>query len=812
MWVETFLQDLRYAVRSAKRTPFVAAAAVLTLGLGIGVNTALFSVLNTVLLRQPAYTEPERLVAVRQKFPKMSELTLGAAPAEFVDYRDRNRVFSSIAGYEDTAFDLTGGSEPVRVPAQRVTHTLFSTLGVAPFAGRVFLAEEDEPGFAGVAVLSYEFWQRHFGGRADMIGTAIRLNERPHTVIGVMPAGFEFPFTPASVGEPPALWVPMAFTAARIRDRAAEFPVNIVARLRSTVSLTQAEDDVVRIASEFQRERSDIYTGNLALQVSIEPLGERTAARVRPVLVTLAGAVVFVLLIACANVTNLLLARAAIGRRDMAVRSALGASRSRLVAQHLAESLFLTTGGVITGCMLAQMIITMVSRLWPSFVAGLASVRIDATVLVFTITVSIVTGVLCGLVPALSVIRPDLDTSLKQAGRQGKTQMRLGVRRLLVVLESASAVVLLVGAGLLVHSFVEVLRVPIGFSPEGVLIARTTFNRERYPSAERRRDAQRLMIERLQGTPGVSAVGLTTHIPLADARQIGFILEGEDIRSVRWADNALVSDDYFRAMGIPLLRGRTFGPEDRPDSTVSAVVNDSMARRYWPNGDALGRRLMWGGRTLTIVGIAGDVHVEALDTGVNPTIYTSVFQVESGATRSAVFVVRAAAADRATLATQVRDVVSSVDRGIPVFDIRPMSEIVSRSLDARRFALSMLSAFSLLALALAVIGLYGLLSYAVTQRTAELGVRLALGATPRQVLHLVASDGLRLTAMGILIGGCAGAVVARSMSHLLYGITAYDPATYGGAVLLLLVVATLATVVPARRASRVDPVSALRAE
>jgi len=805
-------QDARYALRAARKNPLFAAMAVVTLALGIGVNTAMFSIINTVLLRKPPYTDPERLVTVRQTFPKIGEASLGAAPAEYLDYRDRQRAFSSIAGYEDALFDLTGGPEPVRVRAERVTDTLFSTLVVAPHAGRTFTTDEDRTGAPGTAVLSYEFWQQRFGGHPETVGMVIRLDERPYTVIGIMPPRFAFPMTAASFGEPPALWVPMAFTEARIRDRAAEFPVHIVARLRPDASLAQAGEDMERIAAEFQRERSDIYTGNLQLQVSVEPFGETTAARTRPVLLTLAGAVICVLLIACANVTNLLLARAAVRQREMAVRHALGAARSRLVAQNLTESVMLTTCGAVLGCVLAQTIITLVRARWPSFVAGLADVRIDSEVLTFTLIVSIATGLLCGLAPALGATRTDVCAALQHAGRQGSALSRQGLRRMLVVLEASSAVVLLIGAGLLLHSFVEVLRVPIGFSPDEVVIARTTFNRQRYPSGEQRRDAERRVVERLQNLPGVSAVGLTTHIPLADARQIGFILEGEDIHSVRWANNALVSGEYFAAMGIPLLRGRTFGAEDAPAAPLAAMVNESMARTFWPDADALGQRLEWGGRKLTIVGIAGDVHIDGLDAAVNPTIYTPVFQTESGATTNAVFIVRTRTASPAVLGPALRAAVWSIDPGIPVFDIRTMNEVVSRSLDTRRFTVAMLSSFAALALALAVIGLYGVLSYAVAQRRSELGVRFALGATPRQVLRVVVGDGLRLTGLGVALGAGVGAIVARAMSHLLYGVSAYDPATFAGAAAVLLVVAALASFLPARRAARVDPMSALRAE
>ena len=816
MWqaplLESIKQDVRYAARAARKNPLFAAVAILTLALGIGVNTAMFSVIHTVLLREPPYTDPDRLVAVRQRFPKIGEATLNASPAEYLDYRDRNRVFDSVAGYEDAVFDLTGGSEPVRVQAARVTHNLFATLGVGPHAGRVFSPDEDVPGAPPVAILSYEFWQRHFGGRSDAVGSAIRLDQRPHTVVGVMPEGFEFPFTAASVGEPPALWVPIAFTAAKIRDRAAEFPVRIVARLSHGVSLPQAAEDVGRIAAEFQRERSDIYTGNMQLQAAVEPLGAGTAGRARPVLLTLGAAVVFILLIACANVANLLLARAAMLQREIGVRSALGARPSRLVAQTLTESLLLTVCGAAVGCALAQLIIVVVRISWPHYVSGLATARIDLVVLTFTTVVWLTTGILCGLAPALSTVRRDVVSILKQGGRDAAAHTGRRLRRVLVVLEASSAVVLLIGAGLIFHSFVEVLRVPIGFSPDGVLIARTTFNRQRYPEGERRRDAERLMVERLRSLPGVTAVGLTTHLPLADGRQIGFILEGEDIGSVRSANNALVSGEYFSALGIPLLRGRPFGPEDTPQAPLSAVVNDSMARRLWPAGDALGKRLLWGGRTLTIVGIAGDVRIDAIDAAVKPTVYTSIFQVESGATTNAVFVVRSKAPDPVTLAPAVRQAVWSVDNDIPVFDIRTMADVVSRSLETRRFALVMLSCFALLALVLAIVGLYGVLSYTVAQRTSELGVRLALGAAPGQVLRLVLGEGLRLAAAGVVIGVCLGAAAARAVSHLLYGVTTYDPATFGGAILVLLIVAAIASFLPARRAARVDPVSALRSE
>jgi predicted permease len=816
MWgwlsLERFCQDLRYALRSARRNPGFAAIAVVTLELGIGINTAVFSVVNTVLLYHPPYADPGRLVTFHQKFSKLGDVSLGACPAEYLDYRDRTRAFSSVAGYEDEVFDVTGGTEPLHVQALRATHTLFSTLGTAPLLGRTFSATEDQPGGPNVAVLSYEFWQTRFGGGPQAIGSVIRLNEQPYTVIGVMPAGFEFPFSPASIGEPPALWVPLSFTPKQIQDRAAEFPVQIVARLRPGISLIQGRQDVERVATEFQRERSDIYTGNLRLQVNVDLLGTRETARARPVLLALAGAVLFVLLIACANVMNLLLARAAARHREMAVRNALGASSQRLVTQLLTESLTLAVFGGVLGCALAQAVITLVARLWPSFVAGLAQVRIDPRVAGFTLGISVLTGLLCGLAPGLRWNRSDIAATLKLAGRQSASQEPHRLTGALVVLETSSAVVLLIAAGLLIHSLIEVLRVPMGFSPREVLIARTTFNRQRYPSADRRHETERQIVERLAVLPGVAAVALTTHIPLADDRKIGFRLEGEDVHASRWADNALVSGEYFAAMGIPILRGRTFGSEDTPRAPGVAIVNESMARRLWPNGDAVGKRIIWGGRNLTVVGIAGDVHIQALDAKVSPTIYNSVYQTESGATTSAVFVMRTRTADPTSFAPAVREAIWSVDRGVPVFDIRTMDQIVSRSLTTRHFAVALLSTFAALALALAVIGLYGVLSYAVSQRTSELGVRFALGATRGQVLSLVLGSGLRLTMIGIVIGAVLGVAVARGMSVLLFGIQTFDLAAFATAATTLLLVSVIASYVPARRATRIDPMEALRYE
>jgi predicted permease len=812
-FLETLLQDIRYTSTLALRSPAFTLVCVLTLALGIGSAAAVFTVVNALLLRQPPYIDPDRLVVLSERFPKIGDASLGVAQAEYLDYRDRSRAFTAIAGTDDIVFDLTGGAEPVRIRGVRATYTLFSTLGVSPVIGRTFSPDEDHPGSPQVAVLSYDLWQRQFAGRADVLGRHLRLNEQPYTVIGVMPAGFRYPLSPSDVNEPPGVWVPMAFTEREIEDRAAEFPVRLVARLAPGVTLEQAQADLARVANEFQHEHPEIYTGNLRLEVTVNRLGSANRARVGPALFAIGGAVLFVLLIACANVGNLLLARGAARRRELAMRSALGASTRRLVRQLLTESLLLTGAAAILGCGLAIALLRLSATWWPWHITGAVEARPDPLVLAFAIILSIATGLLCGLAPAMSLsTRSNAVASLKSAARDAAAPPGRRVRSLLVGVEAASAVVLLIGAALLLRSFVMLLRVPAGFSPDGVLIARTTFNRQRYPDDARRRETERSVQARLSALPGVSSVGVTTHIPLADERQIGFILEGEDVHSARWADNALVTGSYFDAMGIPRLRGRTFGPEDTPEAPLAAILNESMARRFWPAGDALGRRLLWGGRTLNVVGIVGDVHIGSLESTVNPTIYTSVYQTTSGATTNAVFVVRTTLPDPASLSAAVRNAIWSIDPGVPVFDVRTMQSVVARSLGARRFTLLLLTTFAGLAVTLALAGVYSVLSYAVTQRTPELAVRLALGASPSEVLRLVLAEGLRMTAAGVAVGVAVGGLVARALSRLLFEVRPLDVPSFAAAASLMLLVALVASGIPARRAARVDPLVALRCE
>ena len=816
MWGWTTLerlgQDLRYALRQLRKSPGFTAVIILTLAVGIGANTAVFSIFNAVLLSKPPYHKPQSLMVITQSYPAMGDVRLNTSPAEYLDYRDKNRTFTTLAGYDQNYYDLTGDGTPERIQGIRATSNLFATLGVAAQLGRVFTASEDHHGAAKVAVLSHAFWQRHYGGRARVIGSAIRLNEKLYTILGVMPPGFEFPATETSVNDLPALWVPMAYLEDEIQDRASSYSTRVVGRLKPGVTLVQAQGDVRRIADQFQRDLPKIYAPNQPLRVMVEPLGAAIAARAKPGLFTLTAAVAFVLLIACANVANLLLARGQARQRELAVRSALGANTQRLMRQLFTESLALTLLGGAAGTAGAEFLIRLAARAWPEQVIGLGGVHINGAVLLFTLCISIGTGLLCGLTPVLGWTKPDLGSALKQASRHiGNTRTGIRYQNALIVVEVASATVLLIGAGLLIRSFVELLKVPPGFNTENVLFVRTAFNRSRYPEPSKRHEGERLILAKLRALRGVEEAVLTSHVPLADERQIGFVVEGRSLTEYHWAQSALVSGDYFSLMRIPMKRGRTFDERDAPGHPVSIVINETMARRYWPHEDALGKHVLWGGRRLTVIGISGDVRLQALDTAPEPTIYGHVFQMGGGATTSAVFLLRTKLKE-STAAAQVRKIIWSVDGGLPVFGSRTMNDVVSRSLASRRFLMILLMGFAFIALVLAIIGLYSVLAYTVQQRRQELGVRLALGAQPSQIRQLILGNGAKLAITGLLLGLMASLGVSRTASTLLFGIKPLDPPTFISATLLLFCVALLASYGPAKRAAQVDPMIVLRFE
>ncbi len=809
---ERFGQDMRYAWRSMCQNPGFAAIAVATMALGIGATSAVFSLVHAMVIAHSPYAHASKLVVLHQRLPELGEELLGASPAEYLDYKNRNRTCRYLTGYQENDYDLTGGHQPERITGIRATEGFFNTLGVWPIVGRAFSTSEDVYGAPKVAVLSYGFWQKQFAGAKDVLGRRIRLDEREYSIIGVMPPGFEFPSERTSLEAPPALWIPMQFSPAELKDRAASYDVSVIGSLRDGVSVAQARMDMRRIVRGFEREHPDVYNGNVKTHVLIDRLGARENARQKPGLVLLAAAVGLVLLIACANVANLLLARAGARWREVAVRSALGASRRRLTEQLLTESLLLSLCGGLFGCALAELTVRLATKFAPPQIAELKGLHLDWSVLAFAFLLSASTGILCGLAPAMEWRAANVNESLKQAGRSlSDSRASSRIKGLLVVAEAALAVMLLIGAGLLIRSFRTILEVPPGFDPHGVVIVRTSFNRQRYASPELRHSAERAILERLRAVAAIQSVALTTHLPLADDRGIGFVTDGAPPNEFHWADNALVDEAYFYTMRIPVLRGRVFGPQDTRHGPLAAVINQAMARQFWPAQSPLSKIIFWFGRRLTIVGVVGDVQIKALDVSPRPMIYNSVYQIESGATSSAVFVMRTGQ-DVRQVAQLARKIIWSVDGALPVFAAANMETVVLRSVAERAFTMSLLTAFALLALGLAVVGLYGVLSYAVTQRRRELGVRLALGADPVRLLRSVIGDGLKLTLAGVVLGVIGGVGLAATMSRLLFGVKPLDLLSFATAAGVLLLTAIIASFVPALRAARVDPMTALRCE
>jgi putative ABC transport system permease protein len=813
--MRTLWQDVRYGARVLLKSPGFAAAAVFVTALGIGANTAIFSVVNAVLLRPLPYREPQRLVLLHENLPRLGWSLLNISPAEYLDYKEQNRSLSDIAAFEGLSLNLTGQGEPVRVEAERVSPNLFALLGVTPARGRAFATGEDRPGAGRVAVLSQGLWQRQFGADPSVVGRTVRLDEQPYTVVGVMPADFQFPYAKTSFIAPAELWVPLEIDDAERANRAASFDYGVVGRLKPGLTLAEAQADIERVAADSQRQHPEIYQGDAQVSATVVGFEQETVRGVRPLLLILAGVVGLVLLIACANVASLMLARATARRREIAVRRALGAGTLRLARQLLTESVMLSGAGGAAGLLLAAWLIDLIKKFGPADVPRLHEAGLNTQALVFTALVSLAAGLLFGLAPALHGSRLDLSHTLKETeGRAGRGREGKRLRSLLVVFETAAALVLLVGAGLLVNSLVRLLRVSPGFDPEGVAVARTTLPGARYPKAEQNKEAYRRIMERVAALPGVRAVAVASNLPLADRRNIGFRVEGAPESAENTAYNAIVSEDYFRAMSIPVLRGRAFDEGDRTGATPVVVVSETFARRFWPGGDAIGKRVAWGGWQgadwLTVVGVVADVKDTTLDAGVEPAIYMPIFQLPRA--RENVVLLARTSGDAKELAAGLRREIRAVDEELPVYDARPMTELVAASVAQRRFSTWALVGFAAAALLLAAVGLYGVVSYSVTQRTQEIGVRMALGARAGDVFRLVVGQGLTLVGAGVALGLCASLALTRVLAGLLYGVSAADPLTFAGVSLLLLAVAFVACLLPARRAAKVDPMVALRYE
>jgi putative ABC transport system permease protein len=803
-FLETLLQDVRYCGRMLLKHPSFTLIIVLTLALGIGANTATFSIVNAVLLRPFPYQSPEQLVMI-------GEGAAGGAVSypNFADWKDDRNIFSStsaVRGNEN--FNLTGAGEPERLQGRLVSAGFLSTLGVSPALGRDFLVEDDRPGVTPTTIISYGLWSRRFASDQGIIGKQITLNNQSFTVIGVAPRGFEFE-QPADVS------VPIGLSADRFKARGSDPGIRVVARMGSGVVLQQAQTQLNVIYQRLEQEYPKSNTGRRAYLTSLQ---ESFVGDVRQPLLILLGSVGLVLLIACANVANLLLVRASTRRREISVRVALGASRRRIIRQLLTESIMLSLIGALLGMLVAYWGTSLVANQLPAEIPRLSQANIDSRVLIFTIGVSLVTGLLFGLAPAIQSSRLNLTDCLKE-GDRGASDRRQYLRSGLVVCEVALTLTLLVGAGLLVKSFRNVLQVDPGFNARKLLTMQVSVNN---PDGNQVASFFRQLQENVTRIPGVTAFAISNGLPLGVANHPTFFIQGRPLPEPGQETGAVrytVSPGYFDAMGIQLKRGRVFTPQDTPDTPLVMIIDEALAQ-YFQNEDPIGKQISQsreGSPKYEIIGVVGHVEQDSLESQTvrTPQFYLAFNQIPPdrlpGYVRRINLLSRTNV-DPSSLTSAVRDQIAALNKDQAIFNVRTMEEIVGQSVAPRRFSMMLLSVFALFALALASIGIYGVMSYAVTQRTREIGLRMTLGAQRGNVLRLVIGDGMKLTLAGVLLGVAAAFALTRTIKSLLFGVSATDPVTFISIALLLLLVALLACWVPARRATKVDPMIALRYE
>ncbi len=801
--------NLRHALRLLRHNPGFALAAVVALGAGIGANTAMFSVVDGVLLRPLPFPRSEQLVLVRSTLMSKSIDNMPHAAGDYFDFAQQNRVFTAMAAYLNVGFGLTTpNAEPERYAGVAVTEDFFRVFQVQPALGRTFTKEEAQPGKDAVVLLSHGLWQERFGGRPNIVGETLELNGRVRVVVGIAPAGFAYPDTAR-------LWVPAVFEGEN-RTRRDFHNLNAVARLKDATTVTAAQANLTGIASQLARAYPEF---DAEKGVVVRPMLDAVVGGVRPALLVLLGAVGFVLAIACANVANLLLARGASRNQEMAIRAALGAQRGNLIGQLLTESLVLALAGGALGLGIAYSLFRALKWLAPAGLPRLETITLDLRTLAFTLVAALLTGLLFGLVPALRLSAVDLHGALKERLSAGTARGRL--RQALVVAQVAFALVLLAGAGLLMRSFYEMRRIDLGFNPDRLLTMRMSLLPRKYNGQDELQKAfVRQVQQRIGQIPGVSSVGIATDLPLLGSASFIMRFEGRapiTVATAPVAAFATVTPSYFAAMGTRLKRGRIFDDHDGTNQPLVCLINETLARQHFPNEDPIGKRLEIGfsdpPQWRQIVGVVEDLRNDEVAKAPKAQVYGAYYQVP-GVLPSAppISIAVRTQGDPAALAASIRQTILAVDSSQPVYAIQTMATVVDNNLSQRRLALLLMALFAGIALLLAAIGLAGVISYMVAQRTREIGIRMALGAQPRQVLWMVESEALRMAALGALCGILGALVLGRSLSTMLYGVSPRDPLTLGTVAAVLMLIAVTAAFVPAYRATRISPVVALREE
>lgn len=806
----TLIQDLRYALRVLWKNWSFTTVAVVALALGIGANTTIFSAVNALLLRPFNFTDPDSLVVVWERPPHTS-LRNSLAPANFLSVREQNTTFSHVAIYNSSSVNLTEGDKPERLEVAVVSPAMFSALDVRAAAGRTFTSEEEQAGRDKVVLLTHDFWRRRYASDPAILNRSLMLNGQPHTVVGIMPEDFNFPPNNSDI------LLPFVITD-KTREERGNHYVRMLGRLKPGVSFAQANAELAAIASRLEAQYPD---SNSNRTIAVESLKADYVRGPRAGLVVLLGAAGFVLLLACANVANLLLVRAASRQKEIAIRMALGASRFRLIRQLLTESVLIALFGGALGLLVAVWGIDLITAGIPPslsrYLPGWKNVGIDAQVFGFTLGVSVFTGLVFGLAPALQATRTDFNEALKDGGRtSGGGFHGNWLRGLLVVVEVAISLTLLIGAGLMIKSFYEILKVEPGFKSESVLVVDVALPRTKYEEKAARTNFYQQAIERVSALPGVQQVGAANILPLSRSNSdAAFSVVGRprpDKGREPQANFRTVSPHYLETMGIPLQRGRHINASDRADTGRVIIINEFLAQTQFPNEDPLGQRLNFGGEeeadNYEIIGVVGNLRNESLVEKIVPEVYVPLAQEPW---HSMSIVVRVAG-DPLPLAGAVQREIQAIDREQPIYNVRTLERVVSESLAPQRVVMAMLGVFALIALVLASVGIYAVMSYAVTQRTHEIGIRLALGAQPRDILKMVVGQGMALALLGIAIGLYASYWVTKAMTMMLYEVSATDPLTYAFITLLLLGVAFAANYLPARRATKVDPMIALRYE